>query len=726
MTARLPRHVAPLAVGEPTSLGPYQLLGRLDAGITGIVYLSRAVGGAQVAVRALHPGDALRADMRARFAAAIDRARVLAGAHTCGVLDAAPAAERPYMVTEFVGGPTLARELTERGPLSSDEIDRLARTLLETIDAAHRTVGALGDLTATDVVLSVTGPRLVDLGVAAALRPLLLSPAAGSAGGTAPGTPHIVAGRSGHLWPPPSSPGYVPGYGYGPAAGGWEGPAADIVAWAGIVDLAATGKPSGSVEPAARAGRRRADRSEHTAPIGEGVRRALARVRQADGASLPDTTELLALLAGSKPRSTRAAWGRGRQAATAHGGRAGAATTGADPRPEPTDPRPPTRTAPPGKAPLRTATGGRHSTGRRAPSPTGSVPDPMAARALPPLPTLPPPPTLPPTPTPTLPPPPTLPPTPTLPPPERREASPRPDSGRADSGRAASVRSTSARRAAEPRVERLPADPLVRARRSRMRPVAAFAVAAVAAVAAAATAAGLNSSPDDVTTGARAPLHESQPDDGGTVDTPSSGRSGSREGRPPVRTPAAPRPAASGSPATEELAVDEPGSGGPSAPGGGSVLGPTEEEQQNDLAAEDFALNTLRLAAGGRSAPPGRSSGGPASAASPPAHQAPPVLAAAPPVPTRPSAAAAGVAAGPIEARTPTTRTPTTGTPATGGRTTRAATTASAASVTSTATKPPTRPATTRPATTRPPATTAPARRSLAPVQVDVVTLAPR
>ncbi|MCM3921452.1 hypothetical protein ND748_07190, partial [Frankia sp. AiPs1] len=268
MTARLPRHVAPLAAGESPALGPYLLLGRLDAGITGIVYLGRAPGGAQVAIRALHPGDALRADMRARFAAAVDRASVLSGPHTCGVLDAAPDADRPYVVTEFVGGPTLARELTERGPLSADEIDRLARTLLETIDAAHHTVGALGDLTATDIVLSVVGPRLVDLGIAAALRPLLLSTAAtGHRAATGHGA---AAGRGAATGHRAAAGGYVPGYGYGPAAGGWDGPAADIVAWAGIVDLAATGKASGSVQPAGRGGWRRAQRPEQDGPTSPG------------------------------------------------------------------------------------------------------------------------------------------------------------------------------------------------------------------------------------------------------------------------------------------------------------------------------------------------------------------------------------------------------------------------------------------------------------------------
>ncbi|WP_261575097.1 hypothetical protein [Frankia gtarii] len=547
MTARLPRHVAPLAVGESSALGPYQLLGRLDAGITGIVYLGRAPGGAQVAIRALHPGDALRADMRARFAAAVDRAHVLSGPHTCGVLDAAPDADRPYAVTEFVGGPTLARELTERGPLSADEIDRLARTLLETIDAAHHTVGALGDLTATDIVLSVIGPRLVDLGIAAALRPLLLSTAASGQAAT--------TGAA-------SGGGYVPGYGYGPAAGGWDGPAADIVAWAGIVDLAATGKASGSVEPAGRGGWRRAPRPDQNGPISAGVRRALARVRQADGASLPDVSELLALLAAPRPRPGRA--GRDR------------ATAAAIPRrqPVPTPERPARITTPPsrpgdGDGESRQTGGGRHSAARasnqggvrnrsaerRRNAPGGGQPD-LASLSeisltLPPLPTLPPSPMLPPPPT----------------------------------GRLASAE----RPAAATGVRRLPPsspDPVEEPRRRpRVRPAAAFAVVAAAAVAAAATAAGLGASNDDVTTGAQAPLHETR-----------SGGS-SAESRSADRAPAA-RPSSAPVDSTDPA---EATAATPISPGGDAALAPTEYEQQEDLAAEDFALNTLRLAAASRS-----------------------------------------------------------------------------------------------------------------------------
>ncbi|CAO5180798.1 Protein kinase domain-containing protein [Frankia sp. AiPs1] len=636
MTVRLPRHVAPLATGEPTMLGAYQLLGRIDVGITGVVHLGRAPGGAQVAIRSLHPGDALRDDMRARFAAAVERACVIAGPHTCGVLDAAPEAERPYIVSEFVGGPTLARELAERGPLSPDEIDRLARSLLTTIDAAHRSVGPLGDLTATDIVLSVVGPRLVDLGVAAALRPLLVTAAAGRGA--------LPAGAA-----------YVPGYGFGPAAGGWDGPAADIVAWAGIVDLAASGQPAGAARPAAeRGGWRRAERGDDLSdPTGPGVRRALARVRLADGASLPDTAELLALLAGSRPRTGRAARGTGRRrdqptpaafpVAVAAGRSAGAPASAVDSA----------QTEAPWSLTSAPPTGAGVPTDFQVPSGPGAsgVPGPppdlaAASRGLPPLDDLPPPPgdasgTV------------GLRPALARPgrPPgrERSRRSPAPDIAAAGSTDPQVTDphfwdphrpdlSPTGPEATDLDTGDLPAPPGHPAgghprrtpaegpphgnepRRSWARPLAALAVATAAAVAATATAVGLGAASDDVTSGAQAPQHDSLPGDVPAASR-STDRTSPRVGADPGGTvdltPS--KPSASSSTAPEDpagAAIAAPvAPGAPGAPrasvpqGSDDRLAPSAQHQRNQLTAADLALDTLRQATAGQSARPAPGTG---------------------------------------------------------------------------------------------------------------------
>ncbi|OAA25234.1 hypothetical protein UG55_102455 [Frankia sp. EI5c] len=182
MTAALPRRVSPPGDGDPTAVGPYRVLGRIARGPAGLVLLSRAVGGAQVALRVPDPatlpapvtGDPARERLRERFAAAATRARNAAHPARCAVLDAgvlgdeqapgSPLRGLPYLVTEYVDGPTLAEEIAERGPLSPAELAKVAATLLE----VRRSTESTGAVDAGDVVLSLAGPRLVSLGLGAA------------------------------------------------------------------------------------------------------------------------------------------------------------------------------------------------------------------------------------------------------------------------------------------------------------------------------------------------------------------------------------------------------------------------------------------------------------------------------------------------------------------------------------------------------------------------------
>lgn len=58
--------IRPLDVDEPTTVGPYRLLGRLGAGGMGRVHLGRSAGGRTVAVKIVHPHFALDQEFRAR------------------------------------------------------------------------------------------------------------------------------------------------------------------------------------------------------------------------------------------------------------------------------------------------------------------------------------------------------------------------------------------------------------------------------------------------------------------------------------------------------------------------------------------------------------------------------------------------------------------------------------------------------------------------------------
>lgn len=106
-----------LRENDPRSVGGYRIESRIGSGGMGVVYLGRSASGRAVAVKVVHTRYADNAEFRARFRQEIVAARRVSGAFTAPVVDADPDAERPWMATAFVPGPTLAERVAEAGPL---------------------------------------------------------------------------------------------------------------------------------------------------------------------------------------------------------------------------------------------------------------------------------------------------------------------------------------------------------------------------------------------------------------------------------------------------------------------------------------------------------------------------------------------------------------------------------------------------------------------------------
>ncbi len=161
--------IQPLAAGDPQLLGRYQLIGLLGHGGMGRVYLAVSPAGGQVAVKVMHPQFAGDTAFRERFKREAEVAQLVSGPFTARVLESGVNERTPWLATEYIPGPTLAQLVTEHGPLPDTSVRALAAGLAQALSDIHSRRIVHRDLKPANVILSVTGPRVIDFGIA---RPL--------------------------------------------------------------------------------------------------------------------------------------------------------------------------------------------------------------------------------------------------------------------------------------------------------------------------------------------------------------------------------------------------------------------------------------------------------------------------------------------------------------------------------------------------------------------------
>ncbi len=151
-----------------TRLGPYEIVSPLGAGGMGEVYRARDTRlGRDVAIKVLPPHLADSADSRARFEREAKAISSLNHPHICTLFDVGREGETDYLVMELVDGETLQKRL-ERGPLPTDEVMKLGMQIADALDKAHRQNMVHRDLKPANVMLTKSGAKLLDFGLARA------------------------------------------------------------------------------------------------------------------------------------------------------------------------------------------------------------------------------------------------------------------------------------------------------------------------------------------------------------------------------------------------------------------------------------------------------------------------------------------------------------------------------------------------------------------------------
>ncbi|WP_225993351.1 serine/threonine-protein kinase [Actinomadura rudentiformis] len=308
----------PLRSADPARLGSYRLTARLGRGGMGTVYLGETTDGRTVAVKVINAELADDPAFHERFRREVTAARQVRRFSTAAVLDAQLDGEPLYVVTEYVDGPSLDQAVEQNGPMHGGALEGLAVGIATALSSIHAAGIVHRDLKPSNVLLSSTGPRVIDFGIARALD----AADGPTRTGQFVGTPAYIAPEL--------------------MRGEEITPAADVFAWGCVVAYAGTGRApfSGVTVPETLY------RVAHDPPRLDGLDPDLhdlvASALDKDPARRPSTQDVLARLVGHADPSPRlvadtlqASWQQGPPQNAPQDGRTWADQHGPPPPPGP-------------------------------------------------------------------------------------------------------------------------------------------------------------------------------------------------------------------------------------------------------------------------------------------------------------------------------------------------------------------------------------------------------
>jgi serine/threonine protein kinase/outer membrane protein assembly factor BamB len=264
--------VEALGRGDPTSVGPFELLGRLGAGGMGTVYLGRAADGSTVAVKLLHAGFTADPEFRKRFAREISLAGAVRGAGLVRLVDGDAAAERPWMATEYIDAPSLEHLVRTGGPLTEPTLTTFGHRLAQCLARLHGYGIVHRDLKPSNVLVADDGPTLIDFGIARTLDATAIT-----ADDSVIGTPAFMSPEQ--------------------AAGSGIGPASDVFSLGSVLTFAATGAaPFGDPGDAVAILRRLGQDEPDLDRLPSSLRPVVAACLAKDPAARPTAAEVAARL----------------------------------------------------------------------------------------------------------------------------------------------------------------------------------------------------------------------------------------------------------------------------------------------------------------------------------------------------------------------------------------------------------------------------------------------
>jgi serine/threonine protein kinase/roadblock/LC7 domain-containing protein len=155
-----------MTLSPGTKLGPYEILASIGAGGMGEVYRAKDTRlDRTVAIKVLPSHLSADPERKQRFEREARTISSLNHPHICTLYDIGHQDGIDYLVMEYVEGESLAQRL-EKGPLTTELVLRYGIQIAEALDKAHRQSIVHRDLKPGNIMLTKSGAKLLDFGLA--------------------------------------------------------------------------------------------------------------------------------------------------------------------------------------------------------------------------------------------------------------------------------------------------------------------------------------------------------------------------------------------------------------------------------------------------------------------------------------------------------------------------------------------------------------------------------
>ena len=153
-----------LRAGDPDQIGGYDIVARLGSGGMGVVFLGSR-GDQRVAIKVVRNSYLDDPSLRTRFIREVETLKRISSPYVARFLDASIDDEVAWHAVEFVNGPTLRELVDSSGPLGLGAWLKLANQLRDALKSIHDLGIVHRDLKPSNIVMSETGPKLIDFGI---------------------------------------------------------------------------------------------------------------------------------------------------------------------------------------------------------------------------------------------------------------------------------------------------------------------------------------------------------------------------------------------------------------------------------------------------------------------------------------------------------------------------------------------------------------------------------